>query len=107
MAVEIPLDEVAASLSDPQSVIRELIITPRVHDGKMAGFSIGRLRAHDILFRIGLRTGDVVTGVDDKEFTTADEAQDLLQRLLDGGEVSVLIERRGRPQRLRANINPE
>ena len=97
---QVSRNEVAASLSDIPRVIEESIITTPVNDGNPHGFYLGRLRAADALFRIGMRTGDVVKGVDGQEYGGPEDAELFLQRLAQGGHLSVLIERRGQPRKL-------
>jgi type II secretory pathway component PulC len=93
-------DEVASSFSDIPRLIEESVITSPVHDENLHGFYLGRLRAADVLFRIGMRTGDVVKGVDGQEYGGPDDAEPFLRRLAQGGHLSVLIERRGEPRKL-------
>ena len=97
---QVSRNEVAASLSDIPRVIEESIITTPVKDGNPQGFYLKRLRAADALFRIGMRTGDVVKGVDGQEYGGPEDAELFLQRLAQGGHLSVLIERRGQPRKL-------
>jgi type II secretory pathway component PulC len=97
---QVSRNEVAASLSDIPRVIEESIISTPLNDGSPRGFHLGRLRAADALFRIGMRTGDVVKGVDDQEYGGPEDAELFLLRLAQGGHLSVLIERRGQPRKL-------
>jgi type II secretory pathway component PulC len=101
---QVSRNEVAASLSDTPRVIEQSIITTPVNDGNPQGFYLGRLRAADVLFRIGMRTGDVVKGVDGQEYGGPEDAELFLRRLAQGGQISVLIERRGQPIKLNVLI---
>jgi type II secretory pathway component PulC len=47
-----------------------------------------------------MRTGDVVKGVDGQEYGGPEDAELFLRRLAQGGQISVLIERRGQPIKL-------
>ena len=99
-ASQVSRNEVIASFSDIPRVIEESVITIPVNDEDPHGFYLGRLRAADVLFRIGMRTGDVVKGVDSQEYGGPDDADLFLRRLTQGGHLSVLIERRGQPRKL-------
>lgn len=101
---QVPLDEVPSSPADVQRVMEELKLAPQMADGKMSGVSVGRLRAKDILSRIGLRTGDIIKGVDNEEFDSPEDLGYLFERLAQGGDMAVLVERRGRLQKLKINI---
>ncbi|MBI5578102.1 MAG: hypothetical protein HY895_03035, partial [Deltaproteobacteria bacterium] len=101
---QVPRDEVPASPPDVQRVIEELKLAPQVTDGKMSGVAVGRLRAKDVLSRIGLRTADIIKGVDNEEFDSPEDLEYFFERLAQGGDMAVLIERRGRLQKLKINI---
>lgn len=72
--------------------------------GRPDGFYLSRVVAADALYRLGLRTGDVIKSVDGETVDSLDDAEVLTSRLAEGGEFSILIERQGRPQRLRLSI---
>ncbi len=97
---QVSRDEVATSFSDAARVIEESVITSPVNELNPNGFYLGRLRAADVLYRIGMRTGDVVKGVDGQEYGGPEDAESFLQRLAQGGHLSVMIERRGQPLKL-------
>jgi len=101
---QVPREEVPSSPEDIRSVIEELSLTPQLDEGKIRGFSVGRLRAKDILSRIGLRTGDIIKGVDDNEFKNPADLDYFFQRLARGGDLTVMVERRGQLQKLKALI---
>lgn len=101
----VPVAEVAASFSNPQRVIEEAIISEHLGDGNPDGFYLGRLRAADVLYRIGLRTGDFVKGVDEIEFAGPGDAENFLSRLSEGGRVSVHVNRRGVERNVEVLIN--
>ena len=101
---KVPREEVPSSPEDIRSVIEELNLTPQLDEGKIRGFSVGRLRAKDILSQIGLRTGDIIKGMDDNEFKNPADLDYLFQRLARGGDLTVMVERRGQLQKLKALI---
>jgi type II secretion system protein C len=101
----VPLADVAASFSDPQRVIEEIIASPHLSDGRPDGFYLGRLRAADVLYRIGLRTGDVVKALDGIGFEGPQDAELFLGRLSEGGRISLKVNRHGISQNVEALIN--
>jgi hypothetical protein len=46
----------------------------------------------------------VIKGIDDEELAGPEEAEMFFRRIDEGGDVTILVERRGRLQRLRLNI---
>jgi type II secretion system protein C len=101
---QVRLAEVPASPEDVRKTVEELKLTPQTEDGALSGFSVGRLRAKDVLWQAGIRTGDVIKGVDDEEFQSPQDLEYFFQRLARGGDVSITAERRGRPVRLNVKI---
>jgi type II secretory pathway component PulC len=61
--------------------------------------------AVDVLYRIGLRTGDVIKSVDGAAVESLDDVEVLLDRLAEGGEFPILVERRGQLQSLNLSVN--
>jgi len=101
---QVPREEVPSSPEDIRNVIEELNLTSQNDKKKLSGFSVGRLIAKDFLFQLGVRTGDVIKGVDDYEFKTPADLDYFFQRLARGGDLTVVVERRGRLQKLKALI---
>lgn len=103
--LQIPRNEIAEYLPGIGQMLKESNSAPNISDGKPDGFSVGRLRAHDVLFRIGLRTGDIIKEVNGEEIDSPDDVESLAQRMARGGEFSVLIKRRGQLQQLNLSTN--
>jgi type II secretory pathway component PulC len=103
--LNVPRDEVPSSPSDVRSVIGDIRLAPQMVEGKLGGVSIGRLNNQNVLSRIGLRTADVIKGMDDMEFASAEDLEVLYERLSRGGDITLLVERRGRLQKLKVTIN--
>ena len=101
---QVRLTEVPASPEDIRKTVEELKLSPQTENGTLSGFSVGRLRARDVLWQAGLRTGDVIKGVDDEEFQSPQDLEYFFQRLARGGEVSIMAERRGRPVQLNVKV---
>jgi type II secretion system protein C len=102
---QISAADVISSFSDPEKVIEETIITPYTNEGRPDGFFLGRLRAADVLYRIGLRTGDAIRGVDGIEFAGPEDAERLLSHLTEGGRITLMVNRRGIEQNIEVLIN--
>jgi general secretion pathway protein C len=95
--------EVEAALGNVDQVIQELNITPFTRAGKPAGFRIGQLPRDSILIGMGLRTGDLIIGVNDQPITGPEQAADFLQRLKQGGDVTIKVGK-GRGVRMRGRV---
>lgn len=101
---EVGRSQVPSSPEAIRNTIDELNLTPREQDGGLDGFQVGRLRAMDALYKAGIRTGDVIKGVDGEAFQSAQDPEYFFHRLARGGEISIMAERRGQPVQLKAVI---
>jgi len=95
--------EVEAALGNVDQVIQDLNITPFMRSGKPVGFRIGKLPAESILVAMGLRTGDLIIGVNDQAITGPEQAAEFLQRLKQGGDVTIKVGK-GRGVRMRGRV---
>jgi type II secretory pathway component PulC len=94
---------VEASLGNVDQVIHELNISPYTRAGKPYGFRIGRLPAGSILTAMGLRSGDLITGVNDQAITGPEQAAEFFQTLKQGGDVTIKVGK-GRGVRIRGRL---
>lgn len=95
--------EVEAALGNVDQVIQELNIAPFTRAGKPAGFRIGTLPRDSILIAMGLRSGDLIIGVNDQAITGPEQAAEFLQRLQQGGDVTIKVGK-GRGVRMRGRV---
>jgi len=95
--------EVEAALGNVDQVIQELSISPFMRSGRPAGFRIGKLPRDSILIAMGLRTGDLIIGVNDQAITSPEQAAEFLQRLKQGGDVTIKVGK-GRGVRMRGRV---
>jgi type II secretion system protein C len=101
---QVSSSEVPSTPDVIRSMVEELNLTPQDDNGSLAGFSVGRLRAKDVLYKAGIRTGDVIKGVDGELFRSPQDLEYFFHRLARGGEVSIMAERRGQPVQLNAVV---
>jgi type II secretory pathway component PulC len=93
----VPREDMPSSPEGIRNAIEDLNLPDQE---KVNGFPVGRVIARDILYQLGVRTGDVIKGLDDYEFTSPGDLEYFFQRLAKGGNFTVLVERRGQVQKL-------
>jgi type II secretion system protein C len=101
---QVPRTLIESSFANIPALVEELNISPHLSDGNPDGFYMRKLGPGNILARLGLRSRDVIKAIDDVQVTGPEEAEVFFRRLAEGGETSILVERRGRLQRLNLNI---
>jgi type II secretion system protein C len=95
--------ELETALANVDLVTQELSISPYMRAGKPAGFRIGKIPAESILVAMGLRTGDLIRGVNDQAITGPEQAAKFFQRLKQGGDVTIKVGK-GRGVRMRGRL---
>jgi general secretion pathway protein C len=105
VTLEIPRNEIAKYLPAISQMLKESNSAPNISDGNPDGFAVGRLRAHDLFFRMGLRSGDVIKEVNGEEIESPDDVVSLIQGMASGGQFSVVIRRLGQMQQLTLSTN--
>jgi general secretion pathway protein C len=107
-SISLNLEEVEASLADTTGLLKEVKISPFMQDDQPGGFQIKNIASGSVLAKMGLRNGHIITGVNDEEITTADQAAEFFKTLADGGEISIMVRKgkgvRKRSQLIRLNI---
>lgn len=105
VTIEIPRSEITRALPEIRQRLEGPNRSTNRPAGRPDGFYLSRVVAADVLYRIGLRTGDVIKSVDGEAVESLDDAEILLGRLAEGGEFPILVERGGRLQSLYLSVN--
>jgi general secretion pathway protein C len=92
--------DLESSLQDISKILSEVRIRPHFKDGESDGLSVTRIRPGSIFTKLGLRNGDVVQKIDDKEISSPEDVLGLYEKLKSGSGVSVQISRRNRQRTL-------
>ncbi|MBU1429567.1 PDZ domain-containing protein [Myxococcota bacterium] len=79
-------------------------VTPFYKNGKQQGFKVARVKRGSLYEHLGLQRGDVLLGVNGQDLTSPNKALSLLDQLGTARDVTVNIERRGKPTTIEFNI---
>ncbi|MDH5545715.1 MAG: type II secretion system protein GspC [Gammaproteobacteria bacterium] len=85
-------------MSDPQSVMGVVRAEPYRRGGKLSGYRIFPGQDKELMNRVGLRPGDVVTAVNGIELDSPLKGLEIMQQITDATEVSVDVLRNGSTQ---------
>lgn len=88
------LDE---QLADLDNLVRQARVIPHYKRGKPAGFKVVGIRSNSIFRHLGLKSGDVLKSVGGEELTSINKALGLFEQLKTSDNVSLDLERRGKP----------
>jgi general secretion pathway protein C len=103
-SIKLARDEVEASLADIAELMQQVRLTPYMQGDQPSGFRISNIPANSVLRKMGLRSRDVIVGVDEESISSPDQAPDFFQKLADGGEVTIKVKRRRRTRQIKLNI---
>jgi general secretion pathway protein C len=103
-SISLDREEVAAFLADTDQLLQDVNIYPYVQSGQPVGFRISRIPPQSVLRKIGLRSRDVITGVNDQEITSPEQAAEFFQMLAEGGQNTIKIKRRRRNRQIKLSI---
>ena len=102
--IKVDLQEVATAFEDSEKLLDEVKVIPYKQGDQAAGFRFNRIPAKNIFRKMGLRSRDVVMGVNGEAISGPDQAEDFIRTLAEGGEVTIKIRRRRRTRQLKSNI---
>jgi general secretion pathway protein C len=92
------------TMTDVASLMTQVQIQPHLENGVPAGLSLSNIKPNSIFRRMGLRNGDVITGVDGNEISSVDDALRLVDNLRSASDLSVQLKRRGREKSIEYRI---
>ena len=103
-SIKLARKEVEASLADIDGLEEQVGLTPYMQGDQPSGFRLGNIPRDSVLRKMGLRSRDVIVGIDDETITSPDQASDFFQKLAGGGEVTIKLKRRRRTRQIQLNI---
>lgn len=92
------------SMTDMASLMTQVQIQPHMEEGVPAGLSLSSIKPNSIFRRMGLRNGDIITGVDGNDISSVDDALKLVDGLKSSSNLSVQLKRRGREKNIEYSI---
>jgi general secretion pathway protein C len=92
------------AMIDINSLMDQAKIRPHFRNGKPDGLTISRIRRDSIFTQLGLRSGDIITGVDGEMIESVDDALKFYNQLKSSPSVTLQVRRRGRPRQIEYTI---
>lgn len=96
---------IESAVNNVNNLMRQAKIRPHFKDGKPDGLTLTRVRPNSIFTKLGLRSGDIITGVDGQDIQSVDDALRFYHSLKSGSNVKVQIRRRGQEQNIDYQID--
>jgi general secretion pathway protein C len=102
--IQLERDEIESSLTDLNQLMQQVRVRPYLEGKEPAGFVVSNIKPGSVFSKMGLRNGDVIKGVNEEAITSPDQAIELYESLVEGGEIALEIKRGRREQKLRYEI---
>ncbi|MFZ0243446.1 MAG: type II secretion system protein GspC [Desulfobacterales bacterium] len=97
-------NQIESAVQDVAQLMDQVNIRPHFNQGQPDGMMFSRIRPNSIFMRMGLRNGDIITGVNGRSIATVDDALSFYDGLKSAENVTVDIKRGGRPRTIEYNI---
>ncbi len=92
------------AVSNINNLMRQARFRPHFSQGRPDGLALTRVNPNSLFSRLGLRTGDVITGVDGKQIRSVDDALRFYNNLKNASDIQLQIKRGGSLQNLHYSI---
>lgn len=92
------------SLQNVNELMSQVNVRPHFREGKPDGLMLSRIRPNSMFMRMGLRNGDIITGVNGQNIESVDDALKFYESLKGADKVSVQLKRRGRERQIDYSI---
>jgi general secretion pathway protein C len=96
--------QIENALEDVNKLLTQVNIRPHYRDGKPDGLLLTRIKPRSIFLRMGLRNGDIITGVNGSSLQSVDDALKFYESLRSADNVTLELKRRGRSRIIDYNI---
>lgn len=93
--INLERSKLKSAVANINDLMKNVRIQPHFTDGKPDGFRISGVRPNSFFNDMGLKSGDIITGVDGKNIESVDDAFKLYQNLQSSSNVELQIKRRG------------
>ena len=87
--------QIDTAIKDVNTLMKQIRIRPHFRNGKPDGFRLTGIRPNSIFYKMGLKSGDIIMGVDGKDIESVDDALKFYQNLQSSSRVQLQIKRRG------------
>lgn len=96
MKISLQRSQIDAAMENVTDLMSQIKVRPHFTDGKPDGIMLSSIQPRSIFRRMGLRSGDIITGVDGKEIESVDDALQFYENLSSSSNLKLQLKRRGR-----------
>ena len=93
-----------SAVKDVNTLMKQVRIRPHFTNGKPDGLRLTGVRPNSIFYNMGLKSGDIITGVNNNTIQSVDDVLKFYQSLQSSSRVALQVKRRGRLKTINYNI---
>ena len=103
-SITLKRSQIESSVENVNELMKQVKIRPHTENGQAAGLMLSSIQRSSIFRRMGLRSGDIITGVNGSSLVSVDDALKLYENMKSSSNMSIAIKRRGRNRTIDYNI---
>ena len=96
--------QIDTALEDVNKLMSQVNIKPHFQDGQPDGLMLSRIRPNSIFMRMGLRNGDIITGVNGNNIQSVEDIMSFYDNLKTAERLSLQMKRGGRPRTIEYTV---
>ena len=102
--IKVKRSELEDSMDNLNEVFKQVRVRPHFFNGKPDGLTISGIKPQSVFRKLGLKSGDVILGVDGKDIRSVDDALEFYRSLGENAKLQLKIKRRGMPRTIDYDI---
>jgi general secretion pathway protein C len=102
--ITIKRSQIDNAVKNVNDLMRQVKIRPHFSNGKPNGLNLSSIRSDSIFSEMGLKRGDIITGVNGKNIESVDDAMKFYESLKSSSNVLLQLKRRGQQKTINYNI---
>jgi len=102
--IKVKRSDLEKSMNNLNEVFKQVRVRPHFFNGKPDGLTISGIKPQSVFRKLGLKSGDVILGVDGKDIRSIDDALKFYRSLGESANLQLKIKRRGMPRTIDYDI---
>ena len=92
--------QIDSAIQDVNQLLTEVNIRPHFQQGQPDGIMLSRIKPNSLFIRMGLRNGDIISGVNGRSIQSVDDALGFYESLKSSDNVTLQLKRGGRERNI-------
>jgi general secretion pathway protein C len=102
--ISLKQSQIDNAFENVNQLLSQIRIRPYFNKGKPEGLILTGIKPGSFFRKMGLRSGDILTGVDGKNIESVDDAMKFYENLKSASDVTLHLKRRGRTEAIKYHI---